>query len=250
MAESPVLYLINQQYYPEVASTGQVFQTIAEYLQQQGWTVHVITGTPFYPGQTQRSPKRELLHGVDVRRLPNTTFPKASFAGKLLNQLTFMLSLLGFVCFRMERGAVVLVTTAPPLSVVCTSLGVFFRRHRVVLTVQDLYPDVLAASGKSNPNRLGYRVLHGLMKHSMRACAHVITISTDMLRHLKYAYGLLEVELINWWCNIAETSAWRTNTKRCWRRSGCCARRNPFIFKLQVPEAITIDCVTHARRII
>lgn len=189
----PKLTIINQQYPPEVASTGQIFSVMAEYMQQHGWEVTVATGTPYYPGMTEKAPAREVRNGVHVRRLWNTTFPKASFLGKLMNLLTFELSLFFYCIFSISRDQTVLVATAPPLAVLCASVGRFFRRYRVVMTVQDLYPDVLAASGMSSPEKLSYRMLKGLMRRSMRACDRVIAIGTDMRCHLMEAYGLAEV---------------------------------------------------------
>lgn len=190
------LTIINQQYPPEVAATGQIFRTIAEYMCAEGWEVTVVAGRPFYPGMTSRPPKRETARGVTVRRLFNTTFPKRSFAGKLLNLLSFEISLFFYCLFRISRKETVLVATAPPMAVLCAAVGRFFRRYRVVMTVQDLYPDALAASGMSSPDKLSYRMLQWLMRRSMRACRRVFTISEDMRAHLEDAYRLQDVRLI------------------------------------------------------
>lgn len=190
------LTIINQQYPPEVVSTGQIFRVMAEYLAARGFSVTVATGTPYYPGLTERPPRREAMGGVAVRRLRNTTFPKRSLAGKLINLLTFEISLFFYCIFCIPKDHTVLVTTAPPMAVLCTAVGGFFRRYRVVMTVQDLYPDVLAASGMSHERTLSYRLLKALMRRSMRACDQVVTISADMRRHLETAYGLADVRLI------------------------------------------------------
>lgn len=188
--------IINQQYFPELVSTGQVFQTLAEYLVTQGFSVTLVCGTPYYPGTSQRAPKREVLGGVAVRRLWNTCFPKKSFLGKLLNQLSFMVSLFLYALFCIPKDATVLVTTAPPMAVACAAVGRFFRRYRLIMTVQDLYPDVLVAAGKGDVRAFSYRMLKRVMSASLRACDEVITISTDLVQHLRLAYGLERVRLI------------------------------------------------------
>ncbi len=188
--------IINQQYPPEVAATGQIFRVMAEYLASAGHAVTVVTGTPYYPGLEGKCPRRETAGGVLVKRLFNTTLPKKSFAGKLLNLLTFEISLFFHCIFCISKNQTVLVATAPPMAVLCAAIGSFFRRYRVVMTVQDLYPDALAASGMSDPGGLSYRLLEGLMRRSMRACDRVVTISTDMRAHLEAHYGLRDVALI------------------------------------------------------
>lgn len=190
------LTIVNQQYPPEVVSTGQIFHAMAVYMQAHGFDVTVVTGTPYYPGMEERPPRRETMGGVRVRRLRNTTFDKRSFRGKLLNLLTFEISLLFHCIFSISHDQTVLVTTAPPMAVVCTAIGRFFRRYRVVMTVQDLYPDMLAASGMSDPSKRTYRFLQGLMRRSMHGCDALIAISTDMLRHLQSAYNLSDVAMI------------------------------------------------------
>lgn len=190
------LVILNQQYPPEVAATGQIFKTMAEYLAQNGFAVTVATGTPYYPGLTEKPPRRETAGGVHVRRLRNTTFEKKSFLGKLANLFTFQVSLLFYCIFSIPKDATVLAATAPPMAVVAAAIGRFFRRYRVIMTVQDLYPDVLYASGMSSPDKLSYRMLQGIMRKSMRACDKVIAISTDMRAHLETVYGLKDVLLI------------------------------------------------------
>lgn len=188
--------IINQQYPPEVASTGQIFRAMAEHLSRNGVSVTVVTGTPYYPGMAGKCPRREVANGVRVKRLYNTTFPKKSFLGKFLNLFTFELSLFFHCIFCIAKDQVVLVATAPPMAVLCAAVGRFFRRYRVVMTVQDLYPDALAASGMSDRTKFTYRLLEGLMRRSMRSCDRVVTISTDMKNHLESHYGLRDVALI------------------------------------------------------
>jgi glycosyltransferase involved in cell wall biosynthesis len=190
------IVIINQQYPPEVAATGQIFRAMAEHFVRAGDAVTVVTGTPYYPGLTARPPRRETMGGVAVHRLPNTTLPKKSFLGKLLNLLTFEISLLFYCLFRLKKTDTVLVATAPPMAVLCAALGKALHRCRVVMTVQDLYPDVLAAGGLSKPSAPGYRLLHALMRRAMRTCDAVAAISTDMQHHLETDYGLTGVRMI------------------------------------------------------
>ncbi len=190
------LTILNQQYPPETASTGQIFCAIAENFARRGWQTTVVTGDPYYPGMTEKPPRRETRNSVAVKRLWNTKFPKSSFAGKLFNLITFEISLFFYCVFHIGKNEKVLVGTAPPLAVVCAKIGKRLRGYQVYLTVQDLYPDVLKASGMSDGTGFTYRFLRRTMGGAMRRCDAVASLSHEMCAHLQAEYGLPQVKLI------------------------------------------------------
>ncbi|MDR2656547.1 MAG: glycosyltransferase family 4 protein [Oscillospiraceae bacterium] len=193
----PNIIIVNQQYPPETAATGQLTEQLARSLAASGRfdSVTVVCGRAFYsqedaPGNAALSNETAK---VGVRRLWNTTFPKSSLPGKLFNQLTFMLSLL---LWRVPKDAKVMVTTAPPLAVVILALKNLLGRFDLTMSVQDLYPDVLVAAGSARSNGLICRALRGAMRWAMASCERVVTISTDMAAHLRLMYGLEGVRVI------------------------------------------------------
>src|SRR5256885_12459805 len=52
------LLLVNQHYYPDVASTGQHLTDLAEYLAQEGYLVEVLTGRVRYVAGRMEAPAR------------------------------------------------------------------------------------------------------------------------------------------------------------------------------------------------
>ena len=194
------IYIINQQYPPETAATGQIFSVIAKGLASRGEDITVICGMPFYSVGNgvgkDKPPRVEAVDGIKVRRLWNTSFPKSSFIGKAINQFTFMLSLLAFTLFKIKRDAVVMATTAPPLGLVAAALGRMKAGYTLVACVQDLYPDALQAAGGMSSRNLLYRALRGMMQWALNSCRRVVTISTDMAARLRMLYGLPGVVVI------------------------------------------------------
>ncbi|MDR0395692.1 MAG: glycosyltransferase family 4 protein [Oscillospiraceae bacterium] len=188
------LVIINQQYPPETAATGQIAQQLARSLARSGRfeSVTVVCGRAYYE-DAGGAPDRDGGDGVIVRRLWNTAFPKSSIPGKLFNQLTFMLALL---FWRAPRHARVLVTTAPPLAVAVLAAKNLLGGFRLYMSAQDLYPDVLIAAGSARANGLLCRALRAVMRWAMQSCARVIAISTDMAAHLRAIYGLEGVRVI------------------------------------------------------
>jgi len=190
------IIIVNQQYFPETAATGQVFRMIAEDLASRGHSVAVVCGRPFYPGVARQVSPVETIGGVTVRRLWNTVFPKESIPGKALNQLTFMVSLLWFALFSIQNDDNVLATTAPPLGVAGLALKRKITPFNLVMSVQDLYPDVLAAAGQASTKSWMFRVLRGIMMRCLQNCRTVAAVSTDMASHLRLFYKVADVRVI------------------------------------------------------
>ena len=190
------LVILNQQYLPEVASTGQVFHTIAKYMVQNGWDVTVAAGRPYYPGlQQKRLPRESTIDGVRVKRLWCTSLSKKNPLGRILNLFSFQLSLL-FFCLSLSADQTVLVGTAPPFGVSCAGIARRIKKYKLVFTVQDLYPDAIAAAGMMSPQSFAYKSMEKRMRKAIARCDLVQTISTDMSAHLKSVYGANDVRLI------------------------------------------------------
>src|SRR5690348_18506799 len=83
------LLLINQHYYPDVASTGQHLTDLAEYLARQGYSVEVLTGRGKYVAGKMDAPATETRNGVRIRRLRTTSFGRASHLGRVVDYLAF-----------------------------------------------------------------------------------------------------------------------------------------------------------------
>ncbi|GHU71512.1 glycosyltransferase WbuB [Clostridia bacterium] len=199
------LVIINQQYPPETAATGQLMRGLARTMaaSERFESVRLVCGRTFYAKDSGSEfdadavaiDKDDAENGVLVQRLWNSTFPKQSLPGKLFNHLTFMLSLL---FYSIDKNNTVLVTTAPPLAVVILALkkSLMLNPFDLVMSVQDLYPDVLVAAGSANANGLVCRALRAMMRRAMSACRTVAAISTDMAAHLRLMYGLEGVAVI------------------------------------------------------
>src|SRR3954454_14906 len=83
------LLLVNQHYYPEVASTGQHLTDLAEHLAREGYAVEVLTGRGKYVAGKMNAPAREVRNGVTIRRLRTTSFGRSSHVGRIVDYLSF-----------------------------------------------------------------------------------------------------------------------------------------------------------------
>ena len=94
MPSSPpqkTLLVISQTFVPDPASVGQHMADVAVEMARRGHAVRVYTSARGYENPSVRYPKRENLHGVDVRRFGFASFGKKTFLLRVLGTLSFLM---------------------------------------------------------------------------------------------------------------------------------------------------------------
>lgn len=149
------IVIVTQWFDPEPTSKGLCF---ANALINQGFDVQVITGFPnypggkIYPGFKIKFIQRDFMKKVLVTRVPLYPSHGKSALGRLINYLSFSLSVLIYGYF-LTRGADVLYVYHPPLTVgIAACLIKKITNIPIVIDIQDIWPDSLRATGfiKSN----------------------------------------------------------------------------------------------------
>src|SRR6185437_4260584 len=88
---------ITQYYRPEMIGSGPFCGDLAEWLNQKGYRVTVLTGQPHYPlgqsfpGYRPEGPAREVLNGVRVERLDSCGPKRAGAALRIVSDLRFLM---------------------------------------------------------------------------------------------------------------------------------------------------------------
>src|SRR5437870_12978259 len=85
--------LINRFFHPDQSATSRLLTDLAEGMAQQGVSVRVLTGRLSYSGGKFALPAEETYRGVVVRRLWSTQFGRRSGLGRLLDYMSFCMSL-------------------------------------------------------------------------------------------------------------------------------------------------------------
>src|SRR5258706_1641987 len=108
------ILLLNQCFYPDVASTAQHLADLAVALAAGGHEVTVISSDRGYDNPAIRFPRRETWKGIKIIRIPSASLGKSSKMRRALNFATFL-----FVCalrlLLLPRFEVVVTLTSPPL---------------------------------------------------------------------------------------------------------------------------------------
>ena len=186
--------ILNQYYWPDVASTGHLLHELAEDLAARDSGVSVITSRPSYgpPETWQPCPRREFTNGVSVTRMITTRFSKDNLIGRILNSLTFLGPLFFRVLFRRQRGEVFLYTTNPPYLGVIGAFVSMLRRHPYVVLLHDSYPQLAVWVGKIGGGGIVERIWHRLNRSVYRRAQETIVLCQAARTLVCDTYGIDE----------------------------------------------------------
>lgn len=177
------LLLVNQHYYPDVASTGQHLTDLAEHLAETGFSVEVLTGRGNYVAGTVEAPTREVRNGVRIRRLRTTTFGRKSHVGRVIDYLSFYVRVLVALLFGRRRDGVVFLTT-PPLLGFLGAIARVLRGQRYGVWSMDLHPDAEVASGMLREHSMVAKLLEWANATGYRCADFVIDLGPYMKRRI------------------------------------------------------------------
>ncbi|MFA6548427.1 MAG: glycosyltransferase family 4 protein, partial [Candidatus Margulisiibacteriota bacterium] len=132
----PLLWIINQSYFPDIDATGQMMTDLAEDLVKNGLQVTVITG------QNQKSsPKQEQHNGVNIFRVPVARLNKKVLLYRYLNYISLFPSILTKALF-MPKPDYIFIVSSPPFMFLLGWLLKIVKGSKLIFNVQDLYPDI------------------------------------------------------------------------------------------------------------
>ena len=214
------ILLINQHFFPEVASSGQIMTELCADMARDGHTVTVLTGVPSYrPKEQQESADtrpgilsddewqiiagkfltflRKFLHskifdldsvfGIYIIRTyvysPHLREDKWRYIQRLLQYLTFFINSLIIAMF-LPRQDVVIYLSTPPLLNGLTAYALKLIKGTVnIYNIQDLYPDVAIKLGVLN-NKWIISACNFVESFLYRHAAAIVPVGDMMVRVL------------------------------------------------------------------
>jgi len=175
----PKLLIISQVYPPDPAAVGQQLADVAEEMVRRGWQVQVWTAAQGYEDPSVRYPRRELRAGVQVSRLPWSSFGKGSIAVRLMAQLFFMVQ--AMLRALVTRGpTAILVSTSPPFAGFGGCVLSVLRRVPLVWWVMDINPDQMVTSGRLSARSLVARMFDWMNRRTLMQARDVIVLDRFM----------------------------------------------------------------------
>ncbi len=180
--------LIYAHYYaPDVASTGQILQDMAEGMKEE-FNITVICTVPSYTGVIDEKYKekkfyKEQLNGVNIIRVPVPEFSKASKKSRIKNLLAYYLNARK-ITRQLSNIDYVFTISQPPI--MGGMLGVYGKRKldaKLIYCIQDFNPEQVEATGYIK-FKLLMNVARWLDNRSCRKSDLVITVGRDLVETL------------------------------------------------------------------
>ncbi len=190
------LLVLSQVYPPDPTSVGQHVHDVAKEMAERGFRVVVYTSRRGYEDSSVVYPRRETVDGVEVRRLPLSSFGKSSILMRLVGGFSFTLqcALRGLFVPRVSH---LLVSTSPPMCPLAAVLIGFFRKVHITHWVMDLNPDQMVAMGKLRANSLPVRIFDWLNRRILKRARAVVALDRFMADLLKRKVDVAEKMVIS-----------------------------------------------------
>jgi glycosyltransferase involved in cell wall biosynthesis len=146
MESNPEVLVLCQLFYPELVSTGQTLTELCEFLSELGMEVEVLCGPLTIIDRKTKVPKYLKYKGIKIKRVWGTRFPKLSFTGKFINQVTYASSIFFRLLLEDKKKPVLVLTNPPFLGVICAVLR-FLGGNPYIYLIFDVYPDIAVKLG-------------------------------------------------------------------------------------------------------
>ncbi len=174
---------ITQTYVPDPAAVGQHLADAAEELAHRGHEVVVFTSSRGYDDPGVIYPPRENIRGVDVRRIPFSSFGKSSILTRVVGGLSFVAQAIVRSVVRKRIDAVV-ISTSPPMASIGAMIVGALRRVRVKYWVMDINPDQAVALGMARPDSVTVRGFNWLNRRMLQRADDVVVLDRFMAERI------------------------------------------------------------------
>jgi glycosyltransferase involved in cell wall biosynthesis len=177
------ILLLNQTFYPDVASTAQYLSDLAVELVGRGHDVTVVCGRRAYDSPGERYPRQELWRGVKIRRIAGLGLGKKTRWRRAVDFGSYVVNCLLHLA-RLPRFDLVVALTSPPLVSWLGALFVRIKGGRLLFWVMDLNPDEAVAAGWLRPGSRTTRCLDAMLHYSLERATTIVVLDRFMSKRI------------------------------------------------------------------
>ena len=172
------ILLITQVFYPDEVSTANLFTNLCSVLVKDGMEVEVWCAHPSY-NITSKGSKHLIYNGINIYFLASTNYRKSSIGGRVINYLTFMLSVFLKLSFTGDKRPVMTHTTPPSLAILL-SFVCLMKGRKYIQVLLDIFPEGLIRLGKIKRGSIIAKVWQSLFVYSLKKTDKIVVIGRDM----------------------------------------------------------------------
>lgn len=179
MTRQRTYVILSQVFVPDPASVGQHIADAAAELASRGHRVIVFTADRGYDDPSQRFARWERYQGVEVIRLPYSSFGKNSLLVRLVAGFSFLIQAVVRAALLKQVNAVV-VSTSPPIAVIGGVVLAALKRAKLKYWVMDLNPDQAVAMGVVRPDSFSVRLFEWVNRQALEQASDVVVLDRFM----------------------------------------------------------------------
>ena len=177
--------IITQVFRPDPAAVGQYLDETAQAIAGTGAQVTALTANRGYDNPNEKFLAREDRNGIQIQRLPLSSFGKVSIPLRILAQLSFLVQCILRGLFA-RKLTDLLVSTSPPMAAITAVIIGFFRPTlKVHYWVMDINPDQAVAIGTFSPKHPLVKALDWLNRRILKRADSIIVLDRFMQARLE-----------------------------------------------------------------
>jgi glycosyltransferase involved in cell wall biosynthesis len=178
------ILIVSQVYAPDPAAVARLMSDVGAELARRGNRVVVLTADRGYDDPDVKYASSVTDEGVEIRRMPFSSFGKGSIFLRVLGGLSFTLQA-AFRSLVMPGLHTIVVSTSPPMGSLAAVILGALRRIRVVYWPMDLNPDQVVALGLATHRSTTVRMFEWLNRAILRRADTVIALDQAMAHRLE-----------------------------------------------------------------
>jgi glycosyltransferase involved in cell wall biosynthesis len=196
------IWFLSEVYYPDEQGTAFYTTGIAEGLAQTD-NVHVLCSAPTVTARGSQVTRKEVRNFVTIERCLGTTLNKDILALRLINILTYSVATFIKALVNVKKGDIVIAVTSPPSSPFIAKLVAWCKGATCILRLEDVYPEILVATGMISSKGCIDTCLGLLNKLLFRSADRLVVLGRDMkaLAEKRMGVGVNNIQIIRSWAD-------------------------------------------------
>lgn len=177
MRNKKILF-VTQYFFPEKVSSGILPYELACEFVKNDYEVKALVGYPKEYCDEKNVKRKEIKEGISIKRIRYPVFSRNHFLGRILNYLTFCISVL-FHFYDFKNIDYCISYTNPPLLPPIIALYSKIFGFRYIFEIYDLYPDTAIKANVMKESSIIAKLFDRATQYALDNCWRIITLANE-----------------------------------------------------------------------